>query len=69
MSGAISALVVVRFFERHPPYNLGETAGFPYSEAKGLVDDGKAVFVTPPPGLTEDGQAETEGETETENDD
>ena len=66
MSGP-SALVVVRFFERYPPYNLGETAGFPFGEATALVDDGKAIFVTPPPGLAEDGQpVETEAETEGE---
>ncbi len=70
MSAPTSALVVVRFYEKHDKYLAGETAGFSYPEAKALVDGGVAVYVSPPPGLDEQGvpleaETETEGEVKT----
>lgn len=44
-------IVVIRFVRSHPPYNIGEEAGYPPVRAANLVEDGVAVFVTsaPPP--------------------
>ncbi|MHC1792123.1 hypothetical protein [Solidesulfovibrio sp.] len=38
--------MLVRFTRKVPPYNAGETAGFPESEARRFVRLGAAVFVS-----------------------
>jgi hypothetical protein len=48
-------LIAVRFYEHHDKHNEGETGGFPYAEARALVDAGVAVYVKPPPGVDEQG--------------
>ena len=61
-----SGLVPVRFYETAMGFNAGEIAGFPYPEAAALVVRGVAVYVTPPPGVDEQGvpipATETEGD-------
>jgi hypothetical protein len=47
--------VLIEFYESHPPFNPGETAGRPFDEAEQLVTAGRAVYVDPPDGLNEFG--------------
>ena len=67
------ALIPIRFYEAHPPYNAGEVAGKPYAEARALVKRGRAVYLTPPPGVDDQGvplpEPDTEDETGTANGD
>ena len=55
MSGHEPTRIAVRLYEHHGKHNRGEVAGFPYAEARALVDAGVAVYLTPPPGVDEQG--------------